>query len=73
MFSSTSAHECNSPEEGFVVDGPTGIECRAHGQRLATAGCPSCGRPAAGRAFGSTDAYLRCSLGHVFPAIAEGF
>jgi hypothetical protein len=29
--------------------------------------CPSCGRPAVGRAFGTTDAYARCSLGHVFP------
>lgn len=28
--------------------------------------CPECGRPARGSAFGVTDLYLRCSLGHVF-------
>lgn len=30
----TENHECNSPEEGYVVDGPKGVECRAHGRAL---------------------------------------
>lgn len=28
--------------------------------------CPSCGREPVGPAFGTTDTYVRCSLGHVF-------
>lgn len=28
--------------------------------------CPSCGRPAIGRAFGRLSTYVRCSLGHVW-------
>jgi hypothetical protein len=33
--------------------------------------CPECHRPAAGAAFYTTANYLRCSLGHVFPAQPE--
>jgi hypothetical protein len=40
-------------------------------QEVTMTHCPECHRPAAGAAFYTTANYLRCSLGHVFPAQTE--
>jgi len=33
--------------------------------------CPTCGRPAVGRAFAASPDYARCSLGHVFALASD--
>lgn len=35
------------------------------------ANCPTCDRPAAGRAFAASPDYARCSLGHVFALASD--